>query len=135
MATILRIQVDEETLHLLQRRADDSRKDLELTTGRLVQSAARLLPLQGRMVGLSGAHLERLEAILGGGSVLNPDDLVQKVERLAGISFLHQRLPFTPNQLELLAEKAARNGLSVEQLVDRTAPRIYEQFFDLVQRV
>lgn len=135
MPTVLRIQVDDETLRQLQQRADDQRRDLELTTARLVQSAARLLPFQGRAIVVQGAALERLESILGGGSVLNHEDLVQKVERLAGISFLHVRLPFTPNQLELLTEKAARNGLSVDQLVERTAPRIYEQFFDLVQRV
>ena len=35
---------------------------------------------------------------------------------------------------EALAEKAQRNGLTVDQLIERTAPRIYEHFFDLVAR-
>ena len=83
---------------------------------------------------LHGEDLDTLETILGGGSILNAADLLKKVQRLAGISFLHLRLPFTPNQLELLTEKAARNSLTVEELVNRTAPRIYEQFFDLIER-
>lgn len=134
MPTTLRVQLGDDTLVALQARATAQHRDPELTLGALVRDAVKVLPVSGRAVVLTGAVLERLEAILGGGSVLNPPDLQQKVERLAGISFLHCRLQFTPNQLEALAEKAARNGLTVEQLVERTAPRIYEQFFDLVAR-
>lgn len=134
MEHILRIRVTDETLEQLQARADALRRELELTVSGLVKDAVRL-PIAGRVVILSGDHLERLESILGGGSLLNGADLQKKVERLAGISFLHVRLPFTPNQLEALKEKAERNSLTVEELVNRTAPRIYEQFFDLIARV
>lgn len=134
MESILRVHVTPDTLEQLQARAEAQRRALELSAAMLLRDALRLLPVQGRAVVVSGEILERLESILGGGSLLNAEDLRQKVERLAGVSFLHCRLPFTPNQLEALAEKAARNSLSVEELVNRTAPRMYEQFFDLVER-
>lgn len=135
MDTLLRLTVDDATYARLDARATATRRALTLEATRLLQTAAQVLPLSGRAVVIAGEALDRLESMLGGGSVLDPADLVKKTERLAGISFLHCRLPFTPNQLEALAEKAARQGLTVEQLVERTAPRIYEQFFDLVARV
>lgn len=118
----------------IELRAHAVGKPAEMIVAQLLQAALTLLPEAGRVVVLSGKPLETLEQILGGGSILNAPDLQKKVERLAGVSFQHVRLPFTPNQLELLAEKAQRNGLSVQQLVERTAPRIYEQFFDLIAR-
>ncbi len=135
MGHILRILVADDTLPYLQARADATRQPLEDATGSLVKATAPTYPPGGRALILDAEALQKLEEILGGGSVLNPEDLQRKVERLAGISFLHTRLPFTPNQLEALQEKATRQGLTVEQLVNRTAPRIYEQFFDLVARV
>jgi hypothetical protein len=135
MATILRIQVDDDTLAKLQQVADYQRKDLESVAASACKSATNHLPPGGRYVVIGGEALETLEKILGGGSLLNAADLSKKVSRLAGVSFLHIRLPFTPNQLETLRDKAERNSLTVEQLVERTAPRIYEQFFDLVARV
>lgn len=100
-----------------------------------LRAALTLLPDGGgRVVTLSGDTLTVVETILGGGSILNQEDLLAKVERLAGVSFEHCRLPFSPSQLEALQEKATRQGLTVQQIVERTAPRIYEQFFDLIAR-
>jgi hypothetical protein len=135
MSSVLRVTVDEDVLAKLQAQADHSRRDLESVASKRVAEAVRLLPYAGRVVVVQGDALESLEGILAGGSILNGPDLLKKVERLAGISFLHCRLPFSPNQLEALQEKAERQGLTVEQLVERTAPRIYEQFFDLIVRV
>lgn len=131
----LRLTVDEDTLQTLQSCADAIRQPLETLAAARLKASLQLLPPSGRVVVVHGDILQRLEEILGGGSILNQADLAKKVERLAGVSFLHCRLPFTPNQLEALAEKAARNSLTVQQLVERTAPRIYEHFFDLVARV
>lgn len=129
----LRVVVDEDTLAKLQALADETRKDLEVVAQLKLKAGVSLLPA-GRVVVVGGEILEALESILGGGSLVNAADLRKKVARLAGISFLHLRLPFTPNQLEALKEKADRQGLTVEQLAERTAPRMYEQFFDLVER-
>lgn len=133
MSAPLRVVISDDTLQRLQALSDDTRVDLEKLAAQWLERAVKTLPL-GRAVVVQGEILDRLEATLGGGSLLNEADLAKKVARLAGISFLHVRLPFTPNQLEELAEKARRNSLTVEQLVNRTAPRIYEQFFDLIAR-
>lgn len=133
--TRLTASIPDDTLPRLQARADHQRKPLEEAAGLAITAACTLLPPGGRVVVVTGEVASKLEEILGGGSILNEADLLQKVERLAGISFLHCRLPFTPNQLEQLQERAERQGLTVEQLVDRTAPRIYEQFFNLVALV
>lgn len=127
--TNLRLQVDDQTLTALQARADASRVDLEMTATRLLASSAALFPLGGRVVVLSGDPLDNLEGLLGGGSVLNGEDLQKKVERLAGISFGHVRLPFSPGQLEEIATRAERNSLTPEQMIERTARKMYELFF------
>jgi hypothetical protein len=131
----LTIDIPDEVLAKLQMAGDYYRKPIDLVATRKLSEALTLLPQEGgRVVMLSGDALQGAEAILGGGSILNGGDLLQKVQRLAGISFLHIRLPFTPNQLEALVEKATRQGLTVEQLAERTAPRMYANFFDLVER-
>lgn len=135
MNTTLRVAVQETVYENLLQRAHRSGRSPEYVAAALLQLGTQTLPDSGKLVTVTGETLEQLEIILGGGSVLNQADLLQKIERLAGVSFLHCRLPFTPNQLEQLADKAARQGLTVQQLVDRTAPRIYEQFFDLMARV
>lgn len=137
MPTSIRIDLPDDLYTMLADRAAVSGQSPEVVASRLLTFAAK--ETQGvkpgvRMLLLSGDAIESLEQILGGGSLFNQVDLLKKVSRLAGISFLHVRLPFTPNQLEALQEKAERNSLTVEQLVNRTAPRIYEQFFDLVAR-
>lgn len=137
MNTTLRVELTEDTYDHLCEAAAVAAQPVELYVSRLLRQQEQLtrgLPPNTRFLLLYGSIIEKLEAILGGGSILNTADLLKKVERLAGISFLHIRLPFTPGQLEQLAEKAARNSLTVEQLAERTAPRMYEQFFDLVAR-
>lgn len=138
MPTSIRLEIPDDLYTLLADRAARTGQPLELVASHLLQFVAKetkAIPPGARILLVAGEILETLENILGGGSVLNQGDLLKKVSRLAGISFLHIRLPFTPNQLEQLEEKAKRNSLTVEQLVHRTAPRIYEYFFDLVARV
>lgn len=128
--------LDDNTFRALQQRALDAGTTLDAEVTRLLTEATKKLPPKGlRYLVVGPAPIDRLEQILGGGSLLHAKDLEAKVGRLAGVSFRHVRLPFTPNQLELLAEKAARQSLTVEQLVERTAPRIYESFFDLMARM
>ena len=126
------LQVDERIYAKVEQLAAAAGRPVGDQLALLVQLAADLRLGKERAVVIAGADLEKLEAMLGGGSVLHSADLVKKVDRLAAVSFRHVRLPFTPNQLEALAEKAKRQGLTVEQLVERTAPRMYEQFFDLI---
>ena len=106
---------------------------IEMLISRHLDATLDIVPDE-RHLTIDASALTALEDILGGGSLLSDTDLLTKVQRLAGVSFLHVRLPFTHSQLEQLSEKAARNSLTVDQLVERTAPRIYEQFFDLIAR-
>lgn len=136
MNVSLRLVLQDSVIQALEREAAGADRPLEYIATALLQAATQQrLPVQGKFVVLRGEVLEQLEAILGGGSVLSQEDLLRKVEGLAGISFFHHRLPFSPSQLEQLQEKASRQGLTVEQLIDRAAPRVYEQFFDLLGRV
>jgi tRNA A37 N6-isopentenylltransferase MiaA len=128
------IEIPAEIYQQLQVRAGEASLPIEAVGAAALAAALKSLPARGRYLVVSGGTLEALETILSGGSIMNQADLRAKVENLAGVSFEHCRLPFTPNQLEQLAEKAERNSMSVQQLIDRTAPRIYEQFFDLVHR-
>lgn len=137
MAQTLRVSVSEDLYAALSLRADQLQRPLDVVASAWVQDQARLMrdiPVGTPALVIGGGILEQLAGILGGGSILHAPDLLEKVERLAGISFHHLRLPFTPGQLEMLAEKAARQGLSVEELIRRTAPRVHEQFFDLLAR-
>jgi hypothetical protein len=136
-AVTVTLNLPSPLLTLLEDRATLTGKSTEVVAAQLLQfivQELRDLPPGTRLLSLSGPTIEALEQILGGGSLLNAADLQKKVERLAGISFLHCRLPFTPNQLEQLGERAARQGMTVEQLVNRTAPRIYEHFFNMLER-
>lgn len=124
---------------LLRGDAADKLEAVAARHGRSVEEQAAIsltaglaIPSTGRTLTIDSATIEALGQILGGGSVLNQQDLLFKVQRLAGISFRHVRLPFTPNQLEQLQERADRQGLTVQQLVERTAPRMYEQFFNML---
>ena len=132
MAMFLTVPLSPDTMQRLELAAAASgRPDVQLAAGEALKRGAALP--EGRILHLSGDVLEKLEGILQGGSLLNQEDLLRKVERLAGVSMLHVRFPFTPGQLEDLTVRAERQGLTVEQLIDRSAGRIYEQFFNLVR--
>ncbi len=70
-----------------------------------------------KVVILGAKHLDYLAEKLHGGDVMSAEDLVTKVDRLAGISFQGIDLLLTPAQLEEVAHRAARQGKSVDQLV------------------
>jgi hypothetical protein len=130
--TAVRVPVDDPTMDRLGQIAATQHRDLEIVASTLLTQAAALFPPTGRCVVLGPDALESLEILLQGGSIHNAQDLVQKTERLAGISFEHLRIQFTPGQLEQMQERAERQGLTVEQLVSRAVPRILEQFFNLL---
>lgn len=130
----LTLRLGERTEQALAQAAEAAGMSLDLYAEQLLQHALAVnFPVkQGKVVLLHGEALEQLEVRLGGMPILHPADLVAKVDRLAGISFEHLTLPFSINQLEVMAEKAERQGKSVEQLLGELAPRVFEQFFDLL---
>lgn len=82
-----------------------------------------------RVLTLHGPARERLEALLGYGQLASPEDLVAKVERWAGITIGGIRLDFSPGQLEEIAYRADRLGISAEEEVRRVVVRMEELFF------
>ncbi len=70
-----------------------------------------------RVVILGANHLDYLAEKLHGGDVQSAEDLLQKVDRLAGIKFEAIDLKLTPAQLEEVQHRAERQGKSVDQLV------------------
>lgn len=133
MAITLRVFLPQFALEKLQDVAhEQGDRDLETAASQQLSTALSALPATGRFAVINQKELQTLEDILGGGSITNGADLLQKVQRLAGISFGHVRLGFTPGQLEDLKWKAERQGKTVEQLVEQMAPRIHEQFFGLI---
>lgn len=134
MATTLRVSVADFSMDKLHEVARAHERDLETAASQVLATGLSALPLQGRFAVIHQAELQALEDILGGGSILNGQDLLKKVQRLAGISYHHIRLNFTPGQLEDLEWKAKRQGKTVEQLVEQMAPRIADQFFGLIDQ-
>lgn len=134
MASTIRVFLPQFAMEKLQdvAREQGGDRDLETAASQMLSTALSALPASGRFAVINQKEIQVLEDILGGGSVLNGQDLLRKVQRLAGISFGHVRLSFTPGQLEDLARKAERQGKTVEQLVEQMAPRIHEQFFGLI---
>lgn len=129
----LAVRLGEQAEQLLDAAAAKAGLAPDLYAEQLLVTALALgLSRQGKTLLLRGPELEALEQRLGGLPILNAQDLVAKVDRLAGISFEHLTLPFSLNQLELIAEKAERQGKTVEQLLAEMAPRVFEQFFDLL---
>jgi hypothetical protein len=130
--TTLRVQVNETTLDQLTTTAAAVGRDPEFVAANTLAAGLAALPPSGRFLVLAGDDLQALEDLLAGGTLTNSQDLRAKVERLAGISFQHIRLLFTPGQLEEMQRRAERQGMTVETLVSRTVPRIHEQFFNLL---
>jgi hypothetical protein len=128
--TTLRVALTDPAMDELHARAQVANKDPETLAARTLEGALRVvLPRSGRYVVVEAADLDVLEQIFSGGSVLNSQDLRQKVERLAGISFGHVRLDFSPGQLEEIARRAERQGLEPEELIRRCAKKMDELFF------
>lgn len=128
-STQIRVAVDDGSMRSLHDRGAHLHRDPEVVAAQLLRDACREFPVEGRHVILDSADLEALGHILNGGDVLNGQDLVDKVSRLAGITFHNIRLEFTPGQLEELARRAERLSLTPEDLTRRTVKRMEELFF------
>jgi hypothetical protein len=74
-------------------------------------------------------NVEKVEKVLGGTPIRDGQDLLTRLEHLAGITFHGIRLDFSPAQLEELARRASREGKSVEELAAQIAEQLNRQFF------
>lgn len=74
----------------------------------------------------------RLEQILGGGSLKDAEDLLQKVEGLADIQIGEIRVEFSPGELKQMKHWANRQGKAVDYIVKDIVTRIKLTIFDYV---
>ena len=87
------------------------------------------IPHNARYIMLSGPALAALEAKLGHGQITSPDDLAQKVDRLARISFGEYEISLSQAQREEMVWRAAKRGITVEKMIEHAWTRIQEQLF------
>lgn len=87
------------------------------------------IPPGSTVVVLGPKHLDYLAEKLHGGDVRSAEDLITKVDRLAGVKFSGIDLRMTPAQLEELVHRAARQGKPVEALVQEIWERLSVDFF------
>jgi hypothetical protein len=74
----------------------------------------------------------RLEAALGGLPIVDPEEVISKVQRLAALEIGYLRVDFTPAQWEEMKRKAKRNGRPLEQYANEIAQGMASQWFDCV---
>lgn len=78
---------------------------------------------------VQGTDLVTLEERLGGGHLFTPTDLVTRVSRLARVQFGDYEITLSQAQLEEMAWRAKKQGITVEKLVQRTWQKMQELFF------
>lgn len=110
--------------------ATQASRSLDETVTHQLQKTATINPFDPRRLVLGQRLLEKLEARLGGGPIATADDLEKRFDRLASIAVMGIDLRFSPNMLEELAYRAARQGKTVEALAEEIASRMAVQFFD-----
>ena len=87
-----------------------------------------------RAVIITGRERERVEELLGGGMVKDPADLVQKLEGLVSIKIEGVEVNFSAGEKQELSIYAAKNGITVQEAVERTVHGMRGQFFNYVTR-
>lgn len=124
----MKITIPDDLAETYQVMADEAHLPLETVISRQLLRYA-FYPPSDRVIILDGAIREQIEQILGPGLLLNAQDLLDKVRRWAGITIGDVRLDFTPGQLEEIAARAERLGITPEEEVRRIVRRMEEQFF------
>ncbi len=100
--------------------------------GLMADELRALYPLDlaiDRVVVIDPETRRRIEALLGGGHILDATDLADKLEKLLSINVGGFSLDFTPTQRRELGDLAARNGWTAEELTRATVKSLEEQFF------
>lgn len=123
----MRITIPDQVLDAYQAYADREGRTLDQV---LTQQLGRFrhLPPAERAVVLGGPVIERLETHLGT-QISNGEELADKVERLAGITFHGIHLDFSPNQLEELQHRSERSGRSVEDMAKEMVQQLSHEWF------
>ncbi len=110
--------------------------DWEILSGRIVIGTLKdkdfpgpyEIVAEGTLI-LSVRDREAIEAVTGLGSTRTALDLLAGVQRLARIKMGDVTIPFTPGQLEEIAYRAQKRGISVQRAMQEVVDRIKDELF------
>lgn len=122
------IQLTDELAALYQKAADGHAVRISSLLAEQLKRFAHIDPYD-RIVVIPSGQRDELEKILSGGVIEDAADLVLKVEALAAIQVEGVTLDFTPGQKRELKRLADRQGITYEEIVQRTVKSMEEQFF------
>lgn len=128
MAFIPKVQIPDRLYELYEREAIGRDMQFEELLEQRLEDAV-LLDRSTRTMILTGPTLALLEEILSGGSLMGPDDLLKKVDRLAKIEFGSHRISLTPGQMEEVALRARKQGKSMPEMMKAMWARMSTEFF------
>jgi hypothetical protein len=124
----MRITLSDDLVDRFQPYADRQGVPVETVIAAALTAVADVEP-GVRSITFSGDLLEEVEAMVGRLPCRTATELAGKIKNVAGISFHHVRLDFSPGQLKELAHQAERQGQPVKVLADRIIQGILTQFF------
>ncbi len=122
------IQIDDAVVKKYLPEADRAKIPVEKLLARVLTKFADI-PVNQRVVGLTGEHLEEVERLLGLGSTQNATTLMAAIRAWAGITLGDIRLDFSPAQLEELALRAEKQGKPTKDLVEDLVQQICRDLF------
>lgn len=122
------IQIPDDLAQRLTTVADAQRTSIHDLCSRVLLRFGTVPP-GVRSVIVTGEDLQALERQLAGGFLQDGADLVQRMERWAGITIGGIRLHFTEAQLEEIGHRAHVQGRSPEQIVQELVEQIEQDLF------
>lgn len=124
----MRLLVDDNTLAPFEPRVNE-RRTLEALVDQALKRVSHVEP-NARVVVLTDAHLTTLEARLGNTRVFGtPEQLVAGVSELADVKLANLSFQFTPAQYRELNDRASRQNVPVETLIQMIVQAMIPQFF------
>lgn len=99
----------------------------DVLTERLLR-ASELDP-RHRYVIVVGRVRDQLEKRLGGGHLMDANDLYRKVDRLAKIRFGQHEIILSAGQMEEMVFRSNKIGKSIDQMLDEMWAKISQEFF------
>ncbi len=124
----MRLQIDDNTLAPFEPRINDKR-NIEQLVDQALRRINHVEP-NARVVVLTDAHLAALESRLGNTRVFGKaEDVVAGVAELADVKLGNLSFQFTPAQYRELNDRASRQNVPVEHLVQMIVQAMIPQFF------
>jgi hypothetical protein len=124
----MRLSIDDNTLAPFEPRIT-SQRNIEQLVEQALKRISHVEP-NARVVVLTDKHLTALESRLGNTRVFGkPEDVVAGVSELADVRLGNLSFQFTPAQYRELNDRASRQNVSVEQLIQMIVQAMIPQFF------